>query len=290
MKSQGKTPIPTADAYKPSFYFTDKSYYYLNVKAKATQPNLTWAGSVLWPKPSSTDCLHPQDRAPGSGSPLALRQGSCNFSQTLFSTLCFHFTAKCPETQRLCHSSSHVCSTKLTVSHTEAKCEGDSGLHRGPQPFQTVHYLENKGRKWQSSSVRAAFGELTQACSLCDCTWQSSPPGLPAAKADLGTPPARHHGQARGCTPLPALSSTDTARSCSESQGTPTLLWTTNTKMLHVTSKQLLCVLNVKHKYSDLGVLITFLYFNMTRFLKFTHNSAYPWVWRQLQYPYNTQP
>lgn len=60
MKSQGKTLIPIADAYKPSFYFTDKSYYYLNVEAKAAPPNMTQTGSVLWPKPSSTDCLHQQ--------------------------------------------------------------------------------------------------------------------------------------------------------------------------------------------------------------------------------------
>lgn len=94
---------------------------------------------------------------------------------------------------------------------------------------------------------------------------------------------------------LPAPSCTDTASQeqgggCTEEQAHPQLLWSTNTKMLYITSKQILYVLNVKHKYSDLGILIIFLYFNMTRFLRFTHNSAYLWVWRQLQYPYNTQP
>lgn len=69
-----------------------------------------------------------------------------------------------------------------------------------------------------------------------------------------------------------------------------TLLWTTNTKMLQITIKELVYALNVKRKYSGLGILITFSYFNVTRFPRFTHNSAYAWVWIQLQYPYNTQP
>lgn len=162
------------------FYFTDRSYFYLNVKAKAMPPNMTQTGSVLWPKPSSTDCLHVQHSAPGSGSPLALKQGSSNFSQPSFRTLCFHFTAKTSWNMKvvLCQQP-HVCSRKPKVSHTKARCEGNSDLHNGPQPFQTIHnYLENKSRKWQSSFVHAAFGEQTvhgnhliQGCQWPKLTW-----------------------------------------------------------------------------------------------------------------------
>lgn len=59
-------------------------------------------------------------------------------------------------------------------------------------------------------------------------------------------------------------------------------------KMLSVMIKQLLFALDVKHKENGSCILITFLYFNRTRFLKLTYNSDYPWVRRQLQYPYNT--
>lgn len=173
--------------------------------------------------------LHLQHSAPGSGSPLALRQGSCTSSQPLLTTLCFHFTVKRSQNVKAVpQQQQHICSTKLRVSHTKARCEGKSGLHKGPQPFQTIHNcLENKSRKWQSRFVHAASGQQTQACSLCDCTWKPSHPGLSVAKADLGTPPVRQHGQGRGCTPLLALSCTDTARleqghGCTKRQGTPT--------------------------------------------------------------------
>lgn len=121
----------------------------LSVKAKAAPPNMTWTGSVLWPKPSSTDCLHQQHSAPGPGSPLALRQGSCSFSQPLFSTLCFHFTAKrSPNVKAGPRQQPRVCSTNLRVSHTKTRCKGNSGLHKGPQPFQTIHnHLRNKTRR-----------------------------------------------------------------------------------------------------------------------------------------------
>lgn len=52
--------------------------------------------------------------------------------------------------------------------------------------------------------------------------------------------------------------------------------------------KQLLFALDVKGKENGLRILITFLYFNRTRLLRLTYNSDYPWVRRQLQYPYNT--
>lgn len=148
---------------------------------------MTHTGSALWPEPSSTDCLHLQHSAPGSGSPLALRQGSSNFSQPSFSTLCFHFT-KVKRSQNVkvvpCQQP-HVCSTKLKFSHPKARCEGTSSLHKGLQASQTIHnYLENRSRKWQSSFVHAAFGEQTQACSLC--AWQSSHPGLTVAKLTWG--------------------------------------------------------------------------------------------------------
>lgn len=285
MKSQGKTPIPVADAYKPCFYFADKSYYYLNVKATATPPNTAQTGSVLWPKPSSTDCLHPQHRAPGSGSPLALKQCSCNFSQPLFSTLCFRFTEKrSRNVKAVPRQQPHVCSTKLRVLHTKARCEGNSGLHKGPQPFQTyTTTLKTKAGNGRAALFMLPLGNRLRHAPSVTAHGNRLIWGWSAAKADLGTAPARHRGQAKGCTPLPALSCTDTASQeqglgCTESQSTPTVLCTTNTKMLYITIKQLLYVLNAKHKYSDLGILITVLYFNMTRFLRFTHNSAYPWV------------
>lgn len=107
----------------------------------------------------------------------------------IISTLCFCFTAKrCHKAKAVPYQQPRVCSTKLSISHTKARCEGNSGLHKGPQPLQTVHnHLENKGRKWQSSFVHAALGN-TQERSPCDCAWESSHPGLSGAQADLGTP------------------------------------------------------------------------------------------------------
>lgn len=187
-----------------------------------------------------------------------------------------------------------VCSTKLRISHTQTRWKGNSGLHKGPQPFQTIHkYLGNRSRKWQSSFVHAAFGE--QTCSLCNCTWE----GIISSRAVSGQSwPGDTSEAPRGSHRLHIIAHPQQHRHSQAGTGAwphrdkahPQLLWTTNTKMLYITSKELLDVLNVKHKYSDLCTLITFLYFNMTRFLRFTHNSAYLWVWRQLQYPYHTQP
>lgn len=215
-----------------------------------------------------------------------------------------HYLAHCafasqqkgPKTWRLCHASSHM---------SAAQNWGFCTLRQGVRA--TVVYTKAHSPSKRTQLPWKQRQEMAEQLCSC-CLWGIDSGMLPltahgnhliwgwlAAKADLGTPPARQRGQARGCTLLPALSCTDTASQeqglgCTESQSTPTLLCTTNTKMLYITIKQLLYVLHVKLKYSDLGILITVLYFNMTRFLRFTHNSAYPWVWRKLQYPYNTQP
>lgn len=158
------------------------------------------AGSVLWPKPSTTDCLHPQDRAPGSGSPLALRQGSCNFSQTL---------AHCASTSQQNVPKLKGCATaaatsaaqkwqfhtlrqsvRATVVYTEA--------HSLSELYTTLKTKAGNGRaalsvlplgNWlrHAPSVTAHGNHLPQGCQWPKLTWGHHQQGT------MGRPEAARH-------------------------------------------------------------------------------------------------
>lgn len=171
---------------------------------------MTKTGSVLWPEPSSTDCLHLQHSAPGSGSPLGLRQGSSNFSQPSFSTLCLHFTAK---------RSQNVKAMPRQQPCLQHKTEG------------FTHWDKVWGRQWFTQRP-IAFPNHTQlpwkqkqkmAEQLCPCClWGTDSGQLPLHMAIIsprvgsgqswpGDTPARQQG--RGCTHcLPPAAQTQPAR------------------------------------------------------------------------------
>lgn len=130
-------------------------------------------------------------------------------------------------------------------------------------------------------SVTAHGNHLIQGCPWPKLTWGHQQRG------SMGKAEAAHH-----CLPSAAQTQPDWNRGLAapRDKAHPQLLWTTNTKMLYIHKQTATECSQCKTQYCDLGILITFLYFHMTGFLRFTHNSAYLWVWRQLQYPYNTQP
>lgn len=164
MRSQHKTLIPMADAQK-------------------------WY---------SIDCPHPQCRAPGSGSPVALRHCSFNFRQLWFSTLCFWLIPKRSwNVMAVPAQQPRVCSTKLRARFAPwGMVWGHQGFIQRCAAFpkaQEDH--ESKGRQWQSGFVLCtAFQESFLAHSISAVHGHRLTRGWLGAEADLGTLSARQWG------------------------------------------------------------------------------------------------
>lgn len=147
-------------------------------------------------------------------------------SQPLFSTLCFHFTAKRSRNMKAgpCQQP-HVCNTKLRVSHIKTRCKGNTSLHKGPQPFQNHTQLPWKQKQemaeqlcpcclWGTDSGMLPLWLHTSGRAVSGQSW----PGVTSSEAAWAS-------QRLHTIPCPQLQ--DTARQeqglgCTERQGTPT--------------------------------------------------------------------